>query len=81
MKTNLKKSVLSLAAMAIFSLCLTINANASTINTVAASDTGKMSKMSKMSAPSRMSTPSKMKAKKTGKMSKMGKDTSKMSKM
>jgi len=75
MKTNLKKSVLSLAAMAIFSLCLTINANASTINTVAASDTGKMSKMSKMS------TPSKMKAKKTGKMSKTGKDTSKMSKM
>ena len=49
MKTNVKKSVLSVAAMAILSLCFTINANASTVHTVAASDTGKMSKMSKMS--------------------------------
>jgi len=75
MKTNVKKSLLSVAAMAIFALCLTINANASSIHTVAASDTGKMSKMSKMSKPS------KMKAKKMDKMSKMSKDSSKMSKM
>jgi hypothetical protein len=75
MKTNLKKSLLSVAAMAIFSLCLAINANASAIHIVAVSDTGKMSKMSKMSKPS------KMKAKKTEKMSKMSKDSSKMSKM
>jgi len=75
MKTNVKKTLLSVAAMAIFSLCLTINANASAIHTVAASDTGKMSKMSKMSKPS------KMKAKKMDKMSKMSKDSSKMSKM
>jgi hypothetical protein len=75
MKTNVKKSLLSVAAMAIFSLCLTINANASGVHTVAVSDTGKMSKMSKMSKPS------KMKAKKAGKMSKMSKDSSKMSKM
>jgi len=75
MKTNVKKSLLSVAAMAFLSLCLTINANASAIHTVAVSDTGKMSKMSKMSEPS------KMKAKKMDKMSKMSKDSSKMSKM
>ena len=72
MKTNLKKSVLTVAAMAIFSLCLTMNANASTVHTVAASDTGKMDKMDKMKKPS------KKKAKKMDKMSKMKKDSSKM---
>jgi len=74
MKINVKKTIISVAAMAVCTLFLTINANAS-VPTVAASDTGKMSKMSKMSKPS------KMKAKKTDKMSKMSKDSSKMSKM
>jgi hypothetical protein len=75
MKTKVKKSLVSLAAMAILSLCLTINANALSVSTIAASDTGKMSKMSKMHKPS------KMKAKKMDKMDKMSKDSSKMSKM
>jgi len=72
MKINVKKSILSITAMAVCALFLTINTNAATLHTVAASDTGKMSKMSK---------PSKMKAKKMDKMSKMSKDSSKMSKM
>jgi len=75
MKINVKKSILSITAMAVCALFLTINTNAATLHTVAASDTGKMSKMSKMSKPS------KMKAKKMDKMSKMSKDSSKMSKM
>ena len=76
MKTNVKKSLLSVAAMAIFSLCLTINANASGVHTVAVSDTGKMSKMSKKDTGKM----SKMSHSKMAKMSKMDKPKSKMAK-
>ena len=75
MKINVKKSIISVAAMAVCALFLTMNVNAAPLHTIAMRDTGKMSKMSK---------PTKMKAKKAGKMSKMSKmekDTSKMSKM
>jgi len=78
MKTNVKKSILSAAFIAaICSICFTVNARPvfKLANTVAVSDTGKMSKMSKMSKTD------KMKKKKMDKMSKMKKDTSKMSKM
>jgi len=67
MKT--KKSILSAAFMAaIISVCFTANARPllKVANTVALSDTGKMSKMSKMD---KMSTTGKMKKKKTDKMS------------